>query len=177
MSKNIMLMGFSGSGKTTLSNHISENFGQQQIISSDIVHTKLRQILPFIFKEWETNINSTSYKITQITTKIIQMTDMIIKSRSEKWVIYDACNLTENTRQKMWKILWNHFLIEVTAEEKDLLERLNNRENPEVWKELHKKQKQDYEPTNPNLIYNTSTENLADFDKKFFELLAKNSEK
>lgn len=51
MSKNIMLMGFSGSGKTTLSNHISENFGQQQVISSDIIHTKLRQILPFIFKK------------------------------------------------------------------------------------------------------------------------------
>lgn len=172
-----MLMGFSGSGKTTLSNHISENFGQQQVISSDVVHTKLRQILPFIFKEWETNIKSRSYQITQKVTKLIQIADIVIKSRNENWVIYDACNLTENARQKMWKILWNHFLIEVTAEEKDLLERLNNRENPEVWKELYTKQKQDYEPTNPDLTYDTSTENFADFDKKFSELLAKNSEK
>lgn len=50
MSKNIMLMGFSGSGKTTLSNHISEKYNYNQVISSDEIHTELRQILPFIFK-------------------------------------------------------------------------------------------------------------------------------
>lgn len=169
--KNIMLIGFSGSGKSTTAKQISENFGQQQVISSDVVHTALRKYLPFIFKEWETNIHSASYKITQKVTKAVQILDIAIKSRSEKWVIYDACNLNESLRQKMWKILWNHFLIEVTAEENDLLGRLEKRENPEVWKELYKQQKENYQPWNPDLIYNTSEENFADFAKKLNKIL------
>lgn len=59
-----MLMWFSGTGKSTLAEHISKTFNYKRAISADEVHTKLRAICPFIFKEGETNINSWSYKVT-----------------------------------------------------------------------------------------------------------------
>lgn len=46
----------------------------------------------------------------------------------------------------MGKILGEHFLIEVTATEEDILTRLNNRENPEVWRDLYKQQQKIYQP-------------------------------
>ncbi len=166
-SKNIMLMGFSGSWKTTTADYFSKNFGYKQVIGSDTIHTKLRKSLPFIFKEWETDIDSTSYKLTQIVTKVIQLVDIAMKSRSNNGLVYDACNLQQSTRDKMWKILGDYILIEVTAEEKDLLARLEQRQNPEVWKDLYKKQKENYEkPENAAITFDTSTETFADFHEK-----------
>lgn len=77
----------------------------------------------------------------------------------------------------MGKILGEHFLIEVTATEEDILTRLNNRENPEVWRDLYKQQQKIYQPWNPDLVYDTSKEKPTHFNEKFSELLRKNREK
>lgn len=176
--KNIMLSGFSGSGKTTLANHISETFGMRQVVSSDTIHTKLRTLLPSVFKKGEVDIHSHSYRLMQVVTKCIQGVDMLVKSRLPSGVVYDACNLQQSVRDKMRKILGNDaLLIYVTANEQDILSRLWQRENPEVWRELFEQQKRDFDEKefHPDLVYDSSKFSLygdfARFDRQLRALL------
>lgn len=37
----------------------------------------------------------------QVTTKVVQAVDMLVKSRSTQGVVYDACNLQQGVREKM----------------------------------------------------------------------------
>lgn len=169
--KNILLCWLSGSWKTTLAKYLNEKYWYELLKTSDEIHNYLRKKYPFIFKKWETNLNSFSYNLTQIVTKVIQSVDVILKLNSEKWLVFDSCNLKNETREKILKILWkDSIIIEVCCDEEEYLKRFKERKNFETWFELHKKQKLDFEKPNSKIIFNNSENDFSWFDNEFLKL-------
>lgn len=166
MGKSILLCGLSGTGKTTLAKQLSEDFEAKLTTESDIIHTEIRKRIPFLRKS-EQDIDSLEYKITQIMTKVYQSVEILIVSRQSNLII-DACHLTESARSKISKLLpESPILIYVTCDEDTLLDRLNQKNNPEVWQNLHEKQKQMFEiPSHPDIVYHTSQQDYEDIKSK-----------
>ncbi|MDD2693841.1 MAG: ATP-binding protein [Candidatus Gracilibacteria bacterium] len=154
----VLLCGISGVGKTTLAKQLSKDFGLICSTSSDDIHTWIRKNFGFL-GQGELDINSPEYKITQLITKVYQQVEILLQSRRKNMVI-DAANQTEKIRSRIAKLLPEKpIIIYITCNQEELYHRLQNRDNPEVWLELHLKQKTSFEPPeNPDIIYNTSTD-------------------
>lgn len=176
--KNILLCWLSWSWKTTLAKHLNEKYGYNLLRTSDEIHFSLRKRFPLVFEKWKIEINSFSYDLTQFCTKIIQIIEIILKSKSKNWLVFDSCNLQKNIRDKILKILWNDsFIIQLECDKKDYLERFKKRSEEnwtlnekqfQTWLELHEKQKNKFQsPEKPDIIFNTSKNDFSWFDSSF----------
>ena len=115
------------------------------------------------------------HKIEAAIVKTAQTAELLMKGRfSRDGIVFNACNLQEKTRANALKILGDVIIIEVTANENELLERLKV-QDLKNWaadeypaglcasQNLYDAQKNLYQAPKSDIIYNTSLHAEGDF--------------